>query len=942
MASLTEFYLATLWAYKPKAVRRTEIIYDDEYNWFKVICREEVVDEIRRQFKTIAAQIQQDAIHNNYDGIFDTNDTLRESVDDEWIATKHRTFSAEEGTEADGIHCLPDAFSNFSHTAIWDDLDKNNETFALPDIVTGSQLSQIDNDTGATLSYDLSCRLIYIGANDKDALRKAQEKLKVMLVIKKISAIRSLAEHLMYAEDYANRGSADFTADIRYLANIDPKLVSSTLLDGLVERNLEASYQAIYREGASIRLCPWDPDMLCAVSLFGPKVVSRPGGKRILGNRPTISARQVEKLDVAPGDSTTPGQDQNPGLRSQVTKWIKTIGDDSSTDSISNSEDVPPDPTTRNPSDDSQVVSISRKLSDILLSSSSVSNAGTKPPAQLPFTGPDCLIDMLDAVETPSSSKVLDTSIHWGMPSLIPSSKGDGVSDDGETGSMERLSAAKAQQTESRSSPLSDAQILRPQPGQSAGQSMDASRFKRFLKSGSQEFQTTKNQDTADTMRQPAAPIVVKSKNPMGTGKQPTHPPGPKQAVPGQLPATKTFVAEIEKAMGRLLSSGPYRRGKVTMRAEFGRAIIKGVDDTGLAFNSPNTRSAGWETDELLKKLNVNYGRHSNFHFTKILSTLGSDAESMINTRTNGKQLWDQHPRRVWTTYSFHCVILAHSSSASSRSGRTENPFGFIVDIEDNVSVPKSFSYSIRPSNHGRRTDGLMPLYIHAIRRHWDLRIVLSHVNTEELEKIFGSFARALVRSLSISRNDEGAFEDAKFSVHRNFPVAVNAVRVLTKWRHASVNGASELEITEVEQLEVRSCSEGAYSDEDWEASSARPWTPREIQQRRSKGEVPRWYEAAVVSPAAEDLFQQNLSLGLGDKTGWDVGTLRERGILRGVYGPALQMVREMDHVGRSDDNRLAQAYGRLLFQPNNPSHEVPGALSVRGQGSSNRPAEPW
>jgi hypothetical protein len=187
------------------------------------------------------------------------------------------------------------------------------------------------------------------------------------------------------------------------------------------------------------------------------------------------------------------------------------------------------------------------------------------------------------------------------------------------------------------------------------------------------------------------------------------------------------------------------------VRAEFGRSILEDVDGTGLAFNCENARSEGWEKNVLLRQLSANYGRHDNFRFTKILSTYGSDVESMINTKINGTQLWRQHPSRVWTTYSFHCLIVQRSSLGSSKSTHAENPIGFILDVDDNASSANPFSYSIRPSNHGRSADGLMPVYIHAIRRHWDLRIALSHTNTEELERVFGSFGRTVLQSLSVS-----------------------------------------------------------------------------------------------------------------------------------------------------------------------------------------------
>jgi len=103
-------------------------------------------------------------------------------------------------------------------------------------------------------------------------------------------------------------------------------------------------------------------------------------------------------------------------------------------------------------------------------------------------------------------------------------------------------------------------------------------------------------------------------------------------------------------------------------------------------------------------------------------------------------------------------------------------------------------------------------------------------------------------------------------------------------------------------------------------------------QEKREQGEFPRWYEAAVVSLELEKLCQQNSLLHTGEKADWDATDLRDRGIFHSVYGPALQMARQMDHIGRLDDNHLSQRYGELLLQGNVSLSQVPGALATQIQ----------
>lgn len=157
----------------------------------------------------------------------------------------------------------------------------------------------------------------------------------------------------------------------------------------------------------------------------------------------------------------------------------------------------------------------------------------------------------------------------------------------------------------------------------------------------------------------------------------------------------------------------------------------------------------------------------------------------------------------------------------------------------------------------------------------------------------------------------------------------VDEVRVLTNWRHLSLDHKSALEITEVHQMEIVPYKEGVYSGSwnTWVGKLARPWSPRRAKENRAKGEFPRWYEAAVVSLELEVLCQQNSFLGIGEKADWDAENLKNRGLFPAIYGPALQMVTKMDHVGRRDDNNLSEKYGPLLRRGNDLPRHLPVSL---------------
>jgi hypothetical protein len=206
-----------------------------------------------------------------------------------------------------------------------------------------------------------------------------------------------------------------------------------------------------------------------------------------------------------------------------------------------------------------------------------------------------------------------------------------------------------------------------------------------------------------------------------------------------QLPATDTFIQGIETAMVEMLATGPYRRGKIELRAEFGRVLLGGLDRTALAFNNIDEPSNGWDKLELLNQLGIYFGEPKDMiHCTRILTTHGGDMEDMINVRAGPSRLWQEEPSHAWTVYSIQCALEFPGKL------RTE----FVVDLRDDPNSENPFSYSVR-SLPGK--SGPLPIFVHAIRRNWDLGIRLSHVNREGKGRAVDFIAKKLLQSLSVS-----------------------------------------------------------------------------------------------------------------------------------------------------------------------------------------------
>jgi hypothetical protein len=729
-----------------------------------------------------------------------------------------------------------------------------------------------------------------------------------------------LAEHLLYVEDYVEPGQDEFRADIRYLTNIDPVLTSSTLLDGLSVNSLEQSYQTLYREAASIRLCIWVPRKQFRVSLLGPRVAHRHKDRTALKNRPVVRAKRVEQLAITGAEPPNPGQPDT-GTGNRVETWMEKLpcpvgtmpellnaqatGASSALSANGSLIDLAEEPLA---SADELLLDIGSQATGGTLPSTpaathspslqlleSLSTTQRDDEAQdgLAFTGHDALIDIFAPVYPATQSHALSSGINWNMPALVPSTAGsEGTKE--KSAEIEECSSTQAGSSEQNGTGMiaSDASPRRPQ--------------------------------------QASAIHNKKGRRNVITGAQGSD----------HLPAADDFAADVEAAMARLLSTGPYRRGRIAVRVEFGRTLLVVSDQTGLAFNDRKTPSNGWKKTALMQNLKKGFDANRNSHFTKVLSTYASDIEDMIKIKVKDIPLWEEKPGRAWTIYSFHCSLRS-----------TEKLGRFIVDIVDNGTPSDTFKYSVRPQNEFLDGDAPMPIYIHAIRRNWDLRVVMSHVKPN-IQEHYEAFAKSLQQTLTIEyvlahpymvtdtltdtncRREGRAPPVLKFAVHTSFAVEIDQVRVQVKWRHASRKNLSALEITEVNQYEIAPYSDDKVysSPKEWEGYLACYPTELTIKGILSQSEFPRWYEAAVVSLELENLCQQNRTLKLGEKANWNIDFLRALGVFSELYGPALQMVRQMDHVGRNDNNNLSRKYGHLLKKPNNPPPSVPGSLPVDRQ----------
>ncbi|KAK3382418.1 hypothetical protein B0T24DRAFT_587174 [Lasiosphaeria ovina] len=869
--SRTEWYMSSLWIFKPKAIERiiaelkeaspsnAQFTYDAEYNWFHVICHPDDAKSIQQSFSHITHEIEDEAFDQNEDNMLTPEGVLQENFETDLISLVHIS-----GTEAEALKALafPERFAQFSHKAIWDKLDSEQDRFGsepltIHHIVTETGYTQLESDTGAIISFTPSGTLVYLGANNQESIDEIQQRLDVLLELK------PQPEHLLFAEDYVEKKLPEFTADTRYMVNINPKLASTTLLDRLKVQDLQGMYTKIYEEGCSIRLCTYDWDLNCHLSLLGPPIIGRSSRKYIFTNRPIATPKDVEGSFVAanpqppialamPATPATPDPPVVTLVTTQVDQHVDPTITPATYRASSKEEKIPqPKPAGHEQTIVSQTLEevnpedLARRFEKLV---ALLSNTTPKLPLDAQFNG------------------AYDMTWLWQWPFRFP---------------------RRIYYLEHEPAGSSD--------GFENDQSGAFGDTKRYLESGANAFETMNQQAKSKK--------IVPSPGKENTTWVEKSPP--------------TFTEEINAAITRLLATGPYLRGRVSVTAEFGRAILLKMDPSGLSYNASRSPSNGWRKTVLMDHLNSLMTKDETFQFTTILGTFAADVDGMINTRDKDNCLWKENPTSSWTVYSFHCFSI-------SPPGR------FIVDITDDLT--SGFSYKLRRYTRRLGFNGNVAVCVHGLLRNWDLRIKLSHDEDEFNEQLFSTFARALIDSLRISRNTEGPSGlELQFPLKGNFGVIIRDVRVITKWRYLSPDSRSALDVSEVEQLEVEPVGGGAFhtGGGNQSAQSARSWTLETAKMKKDEGEFPRWYEASITSTRAEALFLQNKPLRLGQKAKWDANTLLEQHIFEDIFGPALQMLKTMDHVGGNDNSNIMKKVKMNIPRRNNPEPVVPGNILV-------------
>ncbi|KAK1764637.1 hypothetical protein QBC33DRAFT_457042 [Phialemonium atrogriseum] len=852
----TEFYISSPWRWKPKGVDHVlrkmadtmaqegaEFTFDTESSFFKVKCLARDEDRTMNQFKIIQEEIEDEVLRSGTNEFLHPNGTINRGLDSDLIGytPEHKVVKNVGGSHKE--YTLPSTSTQFQLHDVWTGLETGNQKMAIHDLLNEERFALIERTNQVAVSYNLSGKAVYIFANAVEAIEKTFDNLDNLLAGLKIKD--PVPTHIFNTESYVDNSHETFFADARYIGNITPALLTTTLLDRRLYNDPAVAYPALPR-AISLRLCQFDERKQYHVSLLGPAI-------KTVHPPPRSTKSRVRTRLFGLGYRVRAEKGRGPNAR----EWIAGPGQGVNAG-------FPTQASQEHPAleqEEDKSAQVENWLIDIS------TNGGPQPADSVALDEMKAVLEKL----APSKSQTKRTA--------------------------EELKSIKDFPT--ASSPISFGMgALVPEPTSSA------------MQLGPESKSPVKTAlERQSGLQIPAADNTAKEAERKDSVKGTVQKKANARAAAGvhiveRPDYSSQFAPKMDDAIRQLVAKGPYLPGKITLRADFGRVLLRGIDESALNFRAEGSRSNGWPLEILSQRLRECKGTS----FTKILTTDGVDVEYLVGIRDarTGQLLWNPEPTNR-TIYSFACTA----------GQGNKNKEQFFLDID---GTEDAFTYVLRGKNEDKA-----PIWVHGLLRNWDFRVAMSHTNVAELENKFGPFARSLVANLQVTLASETDDPRLRWGIHDDFHVAVNHMRTLTKWRFMSRDGESHLNITEVLENDVQGCksSPDMNGRNGWFMQMAQLYKGANRGRLERLGFPDRWYEASVTSAVAEDMLCQNESLCFAARADWDFESLKDAGALNAILKPALRMLQEMDSVGAGNDNR--QAGMMKLPRPNNTFVPAPG-----------------
>ncbi|KAL6908670.1 hypothetical protein GGI43DRAFT_393331 [Trichoderma evansii] len=326
------------------------------------------------------------------------------------------------------------------------------------------------------------------------------------------------------------------------------------------------------------------------------------------------------------------------------------------------------------------------------------------------------------------------------------------------------------------------------------------------------------------------------------------------------------------KEMSQILELSP---GYVSLEVVFGRIYIK-----QLAPNMVNDSASQYtyqSVSDMVKFLNSPKFLQRCVGFSPILSTMGGDADVLVNITPPDELPWRLSEKEIW--YDFRCKFPDSGGES------------FVLELN-----AKTFQYRCR----GPRQE-IFAMYMHCPERAWDMKACGTRSTALGDEARFVCFAASLFEHMAIYIADDNGDVTIEFSENTAFQAAVKSItmRQVARYRHQKKADSSLFSITMKYKLEESvspvMCDRGQvkigerrnFVSPDGSSNSALPH---------------QYLEASITSSRLSSFFEENVQLESGNKATWNVDHLQSQGVFEDILRPAFGMITHMDQIGASNN----------------------------------------
>ncbi|KAI0449312.1 hypothetical protein F5B21DRAFT_518243 [Xylaria acuta] len=348
------------------------------------------------------------------------------------------------------------------------------------------------------------------------------------------------------------------------------------------------------------------------------------------------------------------------------------------------------------------------------------------------------------------------------------------------------------------------------------------------------------------------------------------------------------MMMSINESLASLMAPLRMWSGVVDFGIELGRFYFLNVKKSHIQEPGDDDDEKHYKLSRIQNELNKRHTANEKLCFTRVLTSLGADANYIAHISDHGgNQMWKRPTDGRSSTYEFTCRFKTVEGA----------DFNFIVDID-----ATKFTSRVKQFKPDQNC-----FAVYCTKRVWDFRLVLSV--SQDLNDICGRFAEDLLHSLRVMpKNDR--IPELEVSYDKSYDIEVLAVR--TRNRACCISEASTTN-TYSTQADPRKDVQRLYVSEVWEMDRL---NKTENEQRihlkfaryRSNNErsgMPLvWYEAVLKSDTLSKAFEQNENLELGNEVEWTSEDILKSGAVEALIRKAADMVKNMDGVGYWNDNR--------------------------------------